>query len=152
MLPFRRRAGSTEYEYALLRRGDGDYWQGVAGGGEAGETPLQAARRETAEEAGLDGDGEFVCLQAQAMMPVVAVTDEFTWGPEVLVIPEYTFGTCVAGQELRLSGEHTDYGGFDLDQAMAAVRWDSNRTALWELDQRLRSGNLSVPEPVQALE
>ena len=38
-------------EYALLRRSqdDGGYWQWVAGGGEADETPLDAASREAFE-------------------------------------------------------------------------------------------------------
>lgn len=137
--------------FALLRREDAGYWQGVAGGGEAGETPLAAARRETAEETGLDGDLEFICLQAQATVPVLAITGEFTWGPDVLVIPEYTFGVRVKRQTLSLSSEHTEYGWFSLDVALAAVQWDSNRTALWELDQRIRTGKTSTPEPAQAL-
>jgi dATP pyrophosphohydrolase len=69
VLPHRQTTQSTEY--ALFRRADADYWQGVAGGGEAGESPLQAARRETAEEAGLVGDHEFVALDARATIPVV---------------------------------------------------------------------------------
>jgi dATP pyrophosphohydrolase len=124
--------------YALFRRSDGVYWQGVAGGGEAGESPLEAARREASEEAGLVGDFEFLELDARATIPVVHVTGEFTWGPDVLVIPEFAFGVRVANAELLLSDEHTEYGWFAFDAAMKAVQWDSNRTALWELDHRLR--------------
>ena len=127
-----------DFVYALLRREDAGYWQGVAGGGEAGESPLEAARREASEEAGIGGAAEFVALDSRATMPVVAVTGEFTWGPDVLVIPEYAFGAEVAGERLALSDEHTEYGWFCLEDAYAAVRWDSNRTALWELDHRLR--------------
>jgi dATP pyrophosphohydrolase len=58
----------------------------------------------------------------------------------VLVIPEYAFGVRVEGTELTLSHEHTEYGWFTLDDAAKAVQWDSNRTALWELDHRLRHG------------
>jgi dihydroneopterin triphosphate diphosphatase len=138
VFPYRREG--NDFVYALFRREDAGYWQGVAGGGEAGESPLEAARRETMEEAGVGEDAEFVTLDACATMPVVAVTGEFTWGPDVLVIPEYTFGAAVANEDLRLSDEHTEYGWFGFDQANKLVRWDSNRTALWELDHRLRHG------------
>jgi len=140
VLPYRQ---ARDVQYALFRRSDDAHWQGVAGGGEAGESPLQAARREAAEEAGLVGDFEFVELDARATIPVVHVTGEFTWGPDVLVIPEFTFGVGVDTPEMALSGEHTQYGWFDLDAAVKAVRWDSNRSALWELDHRLRHGCLS---------
>ena len=138
VLPYRE---VTEgFEYALFRRADAAYWQGVAGGGEAGESPLRAAWRETFEEAGLTGDLEFVALDARATVPVVYVTGEFTWGPKVLVIPEFAFGVRAVEDGFTLSDEHTEYGWFTVDGATKAVRWDSNRTALWELDHRLRHG------------
>ncbi len=142
VLPYRQTPEG--FQYALFRRSDAAYWQGVAGGGEAGESPLQAARREAVEEAGLAGDCEFVALDARATIPVVYVTGEFTWGPDVLVIPEYAFGARVEESELTLSQEHTEYGWFSLEDAAKAVQWDSNRTALWELDHRLaRHGSSS---------
>ncbi|MEU9120086.1 NUDIX domain-containing protein [Streptomyces sp. NPDC048506] len=136
VLPYRQTEGGLLY--ALFRRSEGAYWQGVAGGGEAGETPLQAAKREAAEEAGLAGNFEFIELDARATIPVVSVTGEFTWGPEVLVIPEHAFGVRANAATLALSSEHTEYSWLTLNEAMSAVRWDSNRTALWELDHRLR--------------
>ncbi|WP_327420465.1 NUDIX domain-containing protein [Streptomyces sp. NBC_01230] len=96
-------------------RSDGAHWQGVVGGGEAGESPLQAARREAAEEAGLGGDFEFIELDARATIPVVRVTGEFTGGPDLLVIPEFTFGVRVDTPELTLSHEHIEYGWFEFD-------------------------------------
>ena len=59
-----------------------------------------------------------------------------------MVIPEYAFGARVDDAELTLSHEHTEYGRFTLDAAAKAVQWDSNRTALWELDHRLRHGTV----------
>ncbi|MEW2502912.1 NUDIX domain-containing protein [Amycolatopsis sp. NPDC047767] len=136
VLPYRHTAQGTVY--ALFRRADVGYWQGVAGGGEAGESPVQAARREFSEEAGLVGDREFVALDARATIPVVNVTGEFTWGPDVLVIPEYAFGVRAEDTEVTLSHEHTEFAWFTVADAAAAVQWDSNRTALWELGHRLR--------------
>jgi dATP pyrophosphohydrolase len=80
--------------------------------------------------------------RTRGSIPVVYVTGEFTWGPDVLVIPEYAFGARVDDAELTLSHEHTEYGWFTLDDAAKAVQWDSNRTALWELDHRLRHGTV----------
>jgi hypothetical protein len=42
VFPFRRAVDGVVY--ALFRREDAGYWQGVAGGGEVGESPLEAAR------------------------------------------------------------------------------------------------------------
>ncbi|MQB02044.1 MAG: NUDIX domain-containing protein [Actinobacteria bacterium] len=126
------------FVYALLRRADADYWQGVAGGGEEGESPLEAARREAGEEAGVPADAEFVTLDSVATIPVVNVTGSFMWGPDVLVIPEHAFGVRCGSAELALSDEHTESRWFTRDEAMRALRWDSNRNALWELDHRLR--------------
>lgn len=129
-----------EFQYGLFHRTDARYWQGVAGGGEGQESPAQAARREAAEEAGVARDSRVVPLDSLATLPVVNVTGEFTWGPEVLVIPEHAFGVRCVSPELRLSDEHTEYGWFGLDEATERLRWDSNRNALWELDHRLRHG------------
>jgi dATP pyrophosphohydrolase len=57
-----RLAADGSLMYALFRRADASYWQGVAGGGEEGESPLEAARREAAEEAGIPGSSDFVAL------------------------------------------------------------------------------------------
>lgn len=141
VLPYRRTEEGLLY--ALFRRSDGAYWQGVAGGGEAAESPLEAARREATEETGLAGDREFFELDSRSTIPVLHVTGEFTWGPDVLVIPEYAFGVRSDSAELVLSREHTEYGWFSIAAAMSAVRWDSNRTALWELDHRLRHSSVA---------
>ena len=68
-----RKTREDGLEYALLKRSDAGYWQGIAGGGEDNETLLEAARREAYEE-----------------------------------------------------------------QAYALAKYDGNKTALWELDRRLR--------------
>lgn len=39
-----RRTGNGEIEYALMKRADQGFWQGVAGGGEDQEKPLEVGR------------------------------------------------------------------------------------------------------------
>lgn len=37
-------------QYGIFNRSDYGYWQGIAGGGEDGETPIESAKREAFEE------------------------------------------------------------------------------------------------------
>lgn len=125
--------------YAIFRREpiSGGYWQAIAGGGEGQETPLDAAKREAAEEAGIPGSAHFLTLDCSCMIPVVNISG-FVWGPDVLVIPEYCFGVQCEDAALRLSREHDQYRWVDYELAHTALRFDSNKSALWELDLRLR--------------
>jgi dihydroneopterin triphosphate diphosphatase len=63
VFPFRVTAAGPEY--AVFRRADDGCWQGVAGGVEDGEDLVTAARRETAEEAGLAGGRPVYTLSPQ---------------------------------------------------------------------------------------
>ena len=67
VIPFRRTTAGLEF--AVLKRSDADCWQFVAGGGEEGETPIQAARRETREEIGVAADARFLKLDSMATIP-----------------------------------------------------------------------------------
>jgi dATP pyrophosphohydrolase len=137
VLPYR--AGRNGLRYAILRRkaNTGGYWQFIAGGGHIGESRVQAARREAVEEAGVSSRARLVRLDARAMLPVEHVYG-FRWGPDVLVIPEFCFGVQVGDAGIRLSREHTEFRWVSYKTAMRHLHWDSNRTALWELDLRLR--------------
>jgi len=68
IFPFHRT--DSNLEYAIFRRADAGYWQGVAGGGEGEETPLEAARREAKEEAGISPESPFTALDAVSNKPV----------------------------------------------------------------------------------
>jgi dATP pyrophosphohydrolase len=129
---------SPGFVYALFRRSDGGYWQGVAGGGEDEESPLEAARRELQEETGLGAEVELLMLDSRTTIPVPGITGSDLFGPDILVVPEHAFGARCVSRGLRLSGEHSEYRWFSYDAAQRALHWDSNKSALWELDQRLR--------------
>jgi dihydroneopterin triphosphate diphosphatase len=137
VLPYRRRTDG-EYEFAIFRRADAAVWQGLAGGGEEGETPDQAARREGLEEGGIPPDAPYRALDARASIPVTHFRDSHRWGEAMYVIPEYAFGVDVGDRPLRLSAEHTAVRWVSGAEAQRLVRFDSNRVALWELHQKLR--------------
>ena len=138
VFPYRKTVVGS-YEYAIFFRHTpryGDFWQAISGGGEDDETPLQAARREANEEGGLLLDTKFIQLESMVTLPAPQAAG-MLWGPEVLVVPEYAFGSDAIGQEIVLSAEHTEYRWVDYETAQQLLRFDSNKNALWELDYRL---------------
>jgi dATP pyrophosphohydrolase len=133
-----RKTQSGHFEYALLKRSDAGYWQGIAGGGENDETVLAAARREAHEEAGLPVESAFLPLDTVEPVPVTEFAASHHWGDDVYVIPQYCFGVLVTDSSIVLSREHTEFAWLSYDQAYALLKYDGNKTALWELDKRLR--------------
>ena len=133
-----RKTCHGHFEYALLKRADEGWWQGVAGGGEDEERPLEAARRETFEETGIPPTRDFISLDAVESVPVSGFRDSHLWGEDLYVIPQYAFG--VAGQDVQItiSLEHTECRWFSYEEARQLVRYDGCKTALWELDKRLK--------------
>ncbi|MCK4353410.1 NUDIX pyrophosphatase [candidate division WOR-3 bacterium] len=138
VLPYRIMT-NNEILYAVFKRksSTGGYWQGITGGGKIGESWLEAAKREAFEEAGIKPNNEYIKLDSHTMIPVVNVCG-FKWGEDVLVIPEYCFGVKVEVTELQLSSEHTEYKWLNYSNVSRILQWDSNKSALWELDYRLR--------------
>ncbi len=137
VLPYRQRLDGT-YQFAVFRRADDGNWQGIAGGGEADETPLQAAQREAREEAGIPAVAAFLPLDTVTSIAVTCFSDTTHWGDHRYVIPEYTFGVEIRSHPLRVSPEHTTVVWRSYEQAKQLLRYDSNRVALWELHQKVR--------------
>ncbi len=133
VIPFRRTASALKF--AVLKRGDADYWQFVAGGGEDGETPIQAAQREIKEEVGIAGD--LTQLDSMSTVPKDCFAAADSWGENVYVIPEYCFAVQASNVDICLSPEHIEFQWISYEQAYSLLKWDSNRNALWELNQRL---------------
>jgi dATP pyrophosphohydrolase len=125
-------------EYALFRRSDNSYWQGVAGGGEHDETPAAAAKREAWEEARIPENSPYLQLDAVLAIPVTEFKDSHLWGDSTYVIPEYCFGVLLDNRSIRISDEHTDYRWCSYEEASQLMRYDGDKVALWELDRRAR--------------
>jgi dihydroneopterin triphosphate diphosphatase len=136
VIPYRRTASGTEF--GILKRSDADYWQFVAGGGENEETPVQAAERETKEEIGVEATGHLLRLDSIATIPKNNFSDSELWGPDIYVILEHAFAIEVGNRLITLSREHTEYRWVSYIDAYNLLKWDSNRNALWELNDRLK--------------
>ena len=94
--------------FCILRRADSSYWQFIAGGGENGETPTQAAKRETIEEIGVDPINikQLTCI-AYVPAEVIDESRRQHWDKNTVVIPEYSFA-FECDSEPTLSHEHTE--------------------------------------------
>jgi len=142
VFPFRH--STPDAEYLVFQRSDHLYWQCIAGGGEDAESPLEAAKREAFEEAGIPVTCPYLSLQTTASAAITEFKDANLWDSQLLVIPIRYFGVRIDGLEIQLSHEHLAYRWLSYVAAQALLKWDSDKTALWELEQRLNRGEMPM--------
>lgn len=128
--------------YAVFHRSNEDMWQFLSGGGEDQETPEQAVRREIREESGISA-GTIVRLTSLCYIGTGIYPKKYRkhWPEDLYVLPEYSFAfECT--QDIRLSEEHSHFEWLPYEEAYSCLKYDSNRTALYELDCKIRAGKL----------
>ena len=130
------------WEYLLLKRipSRGGFWQGVTGGVERNEDPVEAAARELIEETRLV-PSDFQTIDYSYSFPV---EDRFRYlypsGTED--ITEHVFMARITDeQEPELSEEHDQYRWCKFDEALSLLRWPENIEALKRCNRLLTSGN-----------
>lgn len=138
--------------YAIFRRSRiQTMWQAISGGGEDSETPMQAALRETAEEAGIVDVDRWLQLDARASIPASVFSGTDQWPSDLFVVPEHAFGAAVRDMRVQLSSEHRECSWLPFHVAHRQLTWDSNRAALWELHCRVSSlSPKHFPDPALA--
>lgn len=131
-------------QFCVFKRSDMEAWQFIAGGGEETDSSiLDAAKREAFEEAGIPATSDYCKLDTCCSIPANCFQNaEALWGKECFVIPEYVFAVKAEKEAVRLSHEHTMYRWMTYAEARGALTYDSNKTALWELNQRIQLGML----------
>lgn len=119
--------------FCIFRRRDSDYWQFIAGGVENGETTIEAAKRETIEESGVEPKiiKQLTCV-AYVPAEVIAESRRQHWDKNTFVIPEYSFA-FECDSEPTLSNEHTKYKWVTYDEGRKLLKWDSNKVAMYEI-------------------
>lgn len=124
--------------FCIFRRRDSDYWQFIAGGVENGETTIEAAKRETIEEIGVEPKNikQLTCV-AYVPAEVIAESRRQHWDKNTFVIPEYSFAFECDSEPL-LSNEHTEYKWLTYDEARKLLKWDSNKAAMYEINCQLQ--------------
>ena len=146
ILPYHREGDSVLY--CVFRRRDMDVWQFIAGGGEDEDAySLASAKREAFEEAGISENCRFFPLETLCSIPTECFPKaRAVWGEECLVIPEYSFAVELENAELCISNEHTEYCWVDYETARELLRYDSNKTALFELENKLKLGLIQTEQ------
>ena len=134
IIPFRRK--EEQIEFCVFKRKDMNIWQGIAGGGEEGETVIYSAKRELYEETSIK-DIEVIALDSISTIPSCHFKDSINWGKDLYVVPEYAFTIELSNEEIVLSDEHKEYKWVKYDEAIELLQWDSNKTALWEINERI---------------
>jgi dATP pyrophosphohydrolase len=136
-------------EVALFQRVHGGYWQGIAGGGEEGETPEDAARRETLEEAGIEPAGPWMALSPIMSVAVRVIRPDLRrhWPGWLETIPCHPFAVEAPDQPIRLSAEHAEVRWARLAEARTLVHWENDRVALRALETALTSTGTSTSQP-----
>lgn len=133
-IPYRKQ---QEYQFCVFHRADIDQYQFVAGGGENDEQAIDAAIREVREETGVEAVS-IIPLTSMSYIPANVISEKHRkfWSKDTFVIPEYAFG-FECDTDIRLSDEHIGYEWLGYNEAMSRLTWDSNKTALYELNCRL---------------
>lgn len=124
-------------QFCVLHRADIDQWQFIAGGGEDNETPMEAAKREIFEEAGIETD-KVIQLTSMSYIPTNIFSSQQLkhWPVDTFVIPEHSF-YFIINKNIQLSHEHCEFLWLTYEEAQKFLHWDSNKTALYELKCRL---------------
>ncbi|WP_346920193.1 NUDIX hydrolase [Clostridium sp. UBA7339] len=127
--------------YCIFKRNNGDYWQFIAGGAEDDETPLEAAKRESFEESGIESLNKFYQLVSTFYVPANCISEKCRqyWDKNVFVIPEYCFAVNINNNHIELSLEHTEYFWGTYQEVFKKLYWESNKVALFELNSRIET-------------
>lgn len=135
---------NDQIKYCTFLRSDMNIWQFIAGGGEDDETPLEAAKREANEEANIAYSTPYYTLDTCCSIPIdfFKESDRQRWGENCFVVPEYSFAVNIERGDLKLSDEHVQYKWLDYEGTIKILKYDSNKTALGELNSRIKKGLL----------
>ena len=140
VLPYKKL--DDEILYCIFKRSDIGVWQFIAGGGEDEDTsPLISAKREAYEEAHISSDAKYDSLETKCSISTECFkAARLAWGESCLVIPEYCFAVEIADGKIDISQEHTCFEWVDYQTAVQRLKYDSNKVALWELENKISLG------------
>lgn len=133
----------TDGERVLLlhrRPARGNFWQPVTGTIEAGESPIETARRELREETGQEAEPWEVGLVQSFMIESQFLAARY---PAPIVASEVCFAARVDPSRAVAVDplEHDSFAWMTLDEALAASRWTDDREALEHVLKGMRQRN-----------
>lgn len=128
---FLARRGRTEILVVHRCPELGGYWHTIAGGIEPGETPEDAARRELAEETGLQVDAVGECFLKSYPLDQEPPESRARFAPGLAEVPVHAYLVDVADDwEPQLDWEHDAHRWCAPGEAETAFRWPETAQAL----------------------
>ncbi len=127
---------NNQISYCIFKRSDLQIWQGIAGGGENTENALEAAKRESFEEAGISADHNFLKLESIGYIPTKEISS-LVCNPKLLNVPEYSFGVQLQTKLIKIQKEHSKYLWLPFLKALNKLNFESNKLAINELNKKL---------------
>lgn len=134
---------NNQVEYGIFKRKDIPIWQWISGGLEDSDKDILAAvKRELYEETyiSIDDDKEIIELEGFTKIPVINIVKDFIWGDNVFYSEEYAFAINLEDKEIKISDEHSEYKWISYEESKELLRYDSNKSALWELNEKIKRG------------
>ncbi|MBC1338277.1 NUDIX hydrolase [Listeria innocua] len=127
VIPFIK--NETNYQFGALLRTDVAVWQSI----------IETAKRECQEELNLKGAFEMYKLDSYSTIPGF----HFSFS-KPYVVPEYCFAIDLTGFSgyIELSIEHRELKWLSYERVIQLLEWDSNKTALYELNERLKNNDM----------
>ena len=139
IIPYRIK--DENVQFCIFKRKDLEFWQWISGGVEDFDENLYAAaKREIFEETGVDSNIELTQLECITKIPVVNIVKEFRWGNDIFYADEYSFSVKFDNIDIALSDEHSLYSWMSFEEAKKLLKYDSNKSALWELNEKIKRG------------
>ena len=136
VLVFFYRIRNKEIEYCVFYRRKDEFWQGLSGGVEDEEELNDTVKRGVYEETGICVKN-ILKLDTISSIPGIYVNKNFNYKNNIFVVYEYGFGVKIDNEDIELSSEHKEYKWVSYDDAIKLLKYDSNITALFELNERL---------------
>ena len=111
----------------------GDFWQPITGSIEAGESPIETARREIVEETGHTAVPVSLGITQSFMIESQFLATRY---PVPIIASEVGFTTPLDSRlPIRIDpDEHDEYGWFTFGEAYEKIRWSDDREALEMLE------------------
>ncbi len=130
--------------FVIFKRSDSDVWQFISGGNEDKETLLETAKRECFEEASIGVNCKYYKLDSFATIPasIFPMKYRINWGLDCFVVKEYKFAVKLLEDSIIISKEHKEYRWVSYEEALNLLTYESNRSALAELNDRIRVNKL----------
>lgn len=140
VLIFLYKKTDDSYKYCLFKRKNENYYQAISGGVENNETLIETVKRELREETKIESN-KIYKLSTISSIPKINIIKENLWD-NTYVAKEYTYAIEIKQETIKISEEHEKYEWLNYEEAYKKLKYDSNKTALWELNERLLNNDL----------